>query len=196
MIRPLAALACTMLISPAQQPAKPTSILDNATVAVLRRQLAPGAHETITANGTPLLVVHPVSGPAFVADGDDYAALNDGSAPVDLLLVAIKPNRAPAPAAPSTDAPPGIMRTTLIDNAEVRVVRVRFAPGSREPVHTHPNDLLTVQLTRGRFDVVLGSERSAGEEEAGSVKFLPRDVPHAYISTDPDPFELLSVLIK
>jgi quercetin dioxygenase-like cupin family protein len=196
MIRALAALAGAMLLAPAQQPAKATAILDNATVAVRRQRLAPGAHETIVATGTSLLVVHPVSGPSFVAKGDGYTALNDGPAPLDLLLAAIKPNRASAPAAPPTEAPPGITRTTLIDNADVRVVRVRFAPGSGEPVHTHPNDLLTVQLTPGEFEVLLGTARSGGHEEAGSVRFLPRDVPHAYVSTDSQPFELLSISIK
>jgi quercetin dioxygenase-like cupin family protein len=193
MMRTLAAIA--MFLAPAPQPS-PTTLLDNATVAVVRRHLAAGAHETITAAGTPLLVVPPASNPSFVAAGNSYTARNDSAAPIDVLVVAIKQSRRPAAAAPPTAAPSGITRTTLIDNADVRVVRVTFAPGSREPVHTHPNDLLTVQLTPGRFDVLLGSDRSGGREAAGSVKFLPRDVPHAYISTDDGPFELLSVSIK
>jgi quercetin dioxygenase-like cupin family protein len=42
---------------------------------------------------------------------------------------------------PVLDNETGITRTTLLEKSEVRVVRVQFAPGSREPVHTHPNDL-------------------------------------------------------
>jgi quercetin dioxygenase-like cupin family protein len=210
-IRALTALACAMLLSPvargfqprdrgperaARQEPERTTVLANATVAVMRQRLAPGARETIRANGLPLLVVHPTRGPVFVAGGGEYAALNDEAAPIDLLLVAIKPDRPSAPAAPPTEAPAGITRTTLIDNADVRVVRVRFAPGSREPIHTHPNDLLTVQLTPGTFDIVVGETRTSGRQTAGFTKFLPRDVSHAYISTDSSPFELLSISIK
>ena len=81
---------------------------------------------------------------AFVAKGDALIA-NDGPVTAEILIVEIRAGRPPAPAAPPTEAPPGITRTTMIDNADVRLVRVRFAPGSAEPVHTHPNDLLTIQ---------------------------------------------------
>jgi quercetin dioxygenase-like cupin family protein len=198
------ALAATLLLAlpaargaePSPQAGGPVAILDNAAVNVVRRRLAAAAHETIRANGGPLLIVHPSRGPAFVQNGGEYAALNDEPAPIDLLIVAIKPNRPAAPAAPPTEAPPGITRVTLIDNADVRVVRVTFAPGSREPVHTHPNDLLTIQLTPGRFDILLGQDRSGASQAAGSVKFLPRNVQHAYISIDSAPFDLLSISIK
>ena len=178
------------------QAADPEGVLSNATVNVMRQHLAPGARQTIRAGGTPLLVIQPSRDPAFVGDGGEYSAVNDGTTAIDLIVVASKPTRPPAPAAPATEAPPGITRTTLIDNADVRVVRVEFAPGSREPIHTHPNDLLTVQLTPGTFDMVLGSARSGGRQEAGTVKFLPRDVPHAYISTDKKSFTILSISIK
>ena len=200
MIRAAAAIAGGLLLaattSLARQAIERTAVLDNATVGVLRARLAAGAREAIRANGAPLIVIHPKAGPAFVADGGEYAAVNDEAAPIDLLLVVVKPNRPAAPAAPPTEAPPGITRTTLIDNADVRVVRVRFAPGSREPIHTHPNDLLTVQLTPGTFDIVVGSDTTFGAHPAGFTKFLPRDVPHAYISTDAIQFDLLSISIK
>ena len=63
-------------------------------------------------------------------------------------------------------------------------------------MHTHPNDLLTVQLTRGTMDIVIGSNTTRGERAAGFVQFLPRSVGHAYVSTDTKPFELMSVAIK
>jgi quercetin dioxygenase-like cupin family protein len=200
-IRAVAAIACALLLapvaeSPAPQAVERTPVLDNATVSVLRARLAPGARETIRANGAPLVVVHPKTGPTFVVDSGEYAAVNDEAGAIDLLLVLIKPNRPAAPAAPPTEAPPGITRTTLIDNADVRVVRVRFAPGSREPIHTHPNDLVTVQLTPGTFDIVVGSATTSGPHPAGFTKFLPRDVSHAYISTDSESFDLLSISIK
>ena len=127
----------------------------------------------------------------------EYAAANDEAAPFNLMTGRASNRRAlPAPAAPPTDAPPGITRTTLIDNGDVRVVRVRFAPGGREPVHTHPNDLLTVQLTPGTFDIVGRTRHDRRCRTAGFVQFLPRDVPHAYISADSRQFELLSISIK
>jgi quercetin dioxygenase-like cupin family protein len=201
-IRAIAAFACAMLLSPvapqvpAPHPDAASVLIDNATVRVTRQRLAPGARETIRATGAPLIVIPPKAGPTFVADGAEYAAVNDEAGPIDLLLVRIKPTRPAAPAAPATEAPPGITRTTLIDNADVRVVRVRFAPGSREPIHTHPNDLLTVQLTPGTFDIQVGDARSSGRQPAGFTKFLPRDISHAYISTDSKPFDLLSISIK
>src|SRR5262249_10819148 len=112
------------------------------------------------------------------------------------IAITIKPTRPPAPAAPPTEAPPGITRTTILDNADTRVVRVQFAPGSREPVHAHPNDLVTVQLTPGIVEILLGSQRTSSERAPGFVQFLPRNVDHAYVSGDTKAFELLSVAIK
>jgi quercetin dioxygenase-like cupin family protein len=88
------------------------------------------------------------------------------------------------------------MRTMLIDNADVRVVRVQFAPGGREPLHTHPNDLLTMQVTDGEVEIVAAADRSSALREAGFVQFIPRNVSHAYANTDVKSFELLSVSIK
>jgi quercetin dioxygenase-like cupin family protein len=122
--------------------------------------------------------------------------VNAGTAPFELMAIAIKPTRTPASAAPPSAAPPGITRTTLVDNADVRVVRVQFAPDGREPVHTHPNDLLVVQILPGKVEILNGVDRSTGERGVGFVQFLPRDVPHAYISADTKPFELLSVSVK
>jgi quercetin dioxygenase-like cupin family protein len=172
------------------------TVLDNPTVLVMRQHLLPGERRTVRAVTTPLLVVEPGHDPLYLAKGGERVIDNEGGEPADVLIVAVKPTRPPAPAAPPTEAPAGITRTTLMDEAEVRVVRVRFAPGSREPVHTHPNDLLTIQLTPGGYDVVLGSTVAGGQHDAGFAQFLPRDVPHAYVSTDSRSFELLSISIK
>jgi quercetin dioxygenase-like cupin family protein len=96
----------------------------------------------------------------FVPANTPHAVMNAGAQSFDLIAIALKPTRPAAPAAPPTEAPPGITRTTLIDNSDVRVVRVQLAPGSREPVHIHPNDLLTEQLTPGAFDILMGSTRT------------------------------------
>jgi quercetin dioxygenase-like cupin family protein len=178
------------------RPVVRTRLLENATAIVTRAVVPPGTHDSMLSEG-PLIVVNLKSGEvSFQAAGSARATTNDSGEAFEQIEIALKPSRPSAPAAPPTEAPPGITRTTLIDNADARIVRVRFAPGSREPVHAHPNDLLTVQLTPGKYDIVLGSSRQSGDRPAGFTRFLPRDLSHAYVSTDSEPFELVSVSIK
>lgn len=201
-------------VLPATLEPERTSILDNGTVAVTKLHFAPGAAEPVHTHPFPILIVQLTSGTVNVSDREmlrvggrpgevwfipantRHAAANRSGGGVDMLAVALKPERQPAAAAPAAEAPPGITRATLVDNAEVRVVRVRFAPDGREPVHSHPNDLLTIQITRGNVEILNGSDRSTRECEPGFVQFLSRGVEHAYASADASPFELLSVSIK
>jgi quercetin dioxygenase-like cupin family protein len=193
-----------------------TPVLQNDTVAVTRLRFGPGAREAVHTHPFAILVVQISPGQIAVQEqnttrrGDRVGevwyvpaqrphavtSLPAARSAVDMLAIALLPDRQPATAGPATAAPPGITRMTLVDNPDVRVVRVRFSPGSREPVHSHPNDLLTVQTTAGAVEIVNGPDRSTGEREPGFVQFLPRNLQHAYISTDTKPFELLSVTIK
>jgi quercetin dioxygenase-like cupin family protein len=191
-----------------------TTVLDNPTVAVTRVHFDPGSREETHTHPFPLLIVQVTNGEATVADremlrvghlagevwfipaGTPHAASNRSNAAIEMLAVGVKADRPPAPAAPPTEAPEGIVRATLVDNADVRVVRVRFSPGAHEPVHTHPNDLLTIQITRGRVEIVNGSQRSTADREPGFAQFLARNVRHSFASADTAPFELLSVSIK
>lgn len=209
----IAVAVLTAALSAAQAPDR-TTILDNATVAVTRVHFDPGSREDTHTHAFALLIVQLTNGEATVTDremlrvghragevwfipaGTPHAASNRSNAAIDMLAVAIKTDRPPAPAAPPTEAPEGIMRATLVDNADVRVVRVRFSPGAREPLHAHPNDLLTIQITRGRVEILNGTQRSNADREPGFVQFLPRHVQHAFASADSEPFELLSVSIK
>jgi len=192
-----------------------TVIVDNATVLVARLRYEAGKGETSHTHPFSAVVIQLTPGEVdmtlardrsrarreagsvwFIPANTPHMAVNTGTAPWEHIAITIKPTRPAAPAAPPTEAPAGITRTTLVDNTDARVVRVLFAPGSREPLHTHPNDLLTVQLTPGTMDIVIGSTSTTGERAAGLVQFLPRGVEHAYISTDTKPFELMSVAIK
>jgi quercetin dioxygenase-like cupin family protein len=192
-----------------------TVLVDNPTVLVARLRYDAGKGETSHTHPFSAVVVQLTPGEVdmtlaadrsrarreagtawFIPAAAPHAAVNVGTAPFDQIAITIKPTRPAAPAAPPTDAPTGITRTTLIDNADTRVVRVRFAPGGREPVHTHPNDLLTVQLTAGRVEMLIASDKTASERAPGFVQFLARDIPHAYASIDTKPFELVSVAIK
>lgn len=213
MILALAAALLLALVAGPVQPKPP--VLENETVSVMRYRLSPGEGFEFPASRTPQLVVYLSKGVAeirlngesndvlrnagdvtFVPKGQSYAAKNTGMSPFDVLTIWINPARPAAAAAPPTEAPPGITRTTLVDNSDVRVVRVRFAPGSREPIHTHPNDLLTVQLTAGTLEMSVGAAQASGQQPVGFTTFLPRNVPHAYISKTELPFELLSISIK
>lgn len=210
------ALAAALLLASVAGPvpAKPP-VLENAAVEVERHKVSPGGGFEYPADRTPQLVVYLSKGVArirlnteqsdvlrnagavtFVPKGQSYAVQNRGMSPFEVLTIWIKPTRPAATAAPPTEAPLGITRTTLLDNPDVRVVRVRFAPGSREPIHTHPNDLLTVQLTPGILEMSVGAAQASGQLPVGFTTFLPRDVPHAYISKNELPFELLSISIK
>jgi quercetin dioxygenase-like cupin family protein len=192
-----------------------TVVVDNATALVARLRYEAGKGETSHTHPFSAVVIQLTPGEVdmtlardrsrarreagsvwFIPANTPHMAVNTGTAPWEHIAITIKPTRAAAPAAPPTEAPYGITRTTLVDNNDTRVVRVLFAPGSREPAHTHPNDLLTVQLTPGTMEIVIGSNRTTGERAAGLVQFLPRSVEHAYISTDTKPFELISVAIK
>jgi quercetin dioxygenase-like cupin family protein len=214
-MRAIAAFAAAVLL---QAPATPgidrTQLIDNATVTVTRLHFATGAAEERHTHAFPLLIVQLTDGTVTVKQGDlvkvsdragevffvpaeaPHAASNNARKAMDLIAVAIKPTRAKAPAAPATTAPLGVTRTTILDNEVVRVVLVKFAPESREPLHTHPNDLLTIQMSAGLVEIVNGSDKSTSVRQPGFVQFVPRDVSHAYANADTKPFELISVAIK
>jgi quercetin dioxygenase-like cupin family protein len=132
----------------------------------------------------------------FIAAEMPQAAATVGAAAFDVVTIAIKPDRKPAGTQPPSPTPPGIARTPVLDNADARVTRVAFTPGAREPVHSHPFDLVLVQLAPGRMEVTIDTEKTVKDYLAGEVVFLPRDVPHAVASADARPFELLSIGVK
>jgi len=193
-----------------------TTILDNATVTVTRLRFAPGSGETVHTYDSPLVLIQltdgdlvdlavrdePVHGPrvaglvTFVPAGSEHAVANAGTTPFEMMAVAIKTTRRPALTAPPTDAPPGITRTTLVDNQDVRVVRVELTPGSREPVHTHPHDLLTVQLNAGRLQIRVAGSRTDARRPVGFTRFIRRNTSHAYVNQGDRTIEILSVSIK
>jgi quercetin dioxygenase-like cupin family protein len=192
-----------------------TVLVDNATVLVTRLGYEAGRGETSHTHPFPAVVMQLTPGNVdmtigaersngrrdvgavwFIPANVPHAAVNSGSSPFEQIAVAIKETRAPAAAAPATEAPAGITRTTLIDNADTRVVRVRFQPGAREPVHTHSNDLVTIQISAGRVEILIGADKTTDERAPGFVQFVRRVLPHAYASADTKEIDLLSVAIK
>lgn len=210
-------LAAVALFVASQTPAgiARTALVENASVMCARLTYQPGAAEASHTHPFSAVVIQLTAGdvdvtigsehtraqrPAgfvwFVPKGVPHAAANAGSSTFEQITIAIKPDRPPAAAGAASAAPPGITRTTILDNEEARVVRVEFAPTGREPLHEHPYDLVTVQLTPGRLDIVFGTEKTTVDAPAGDVRFLPRRVPHAYASASGAPFTLFSVAIK
>jgi quercetin dioxygenase-like cupin family protein len=212
-----AAGSSAQIILPQAQTPERTSVLENSTVAATHLRFAPGARETPHTHPFPLLIVQltpstDVSVTAqelvmrgskpgevwYIAPDRLHSVANPPGAkgPVELLAVALLPTRQPAASAPVTDAPAGVTRSTLVDNDQLRVVRVRFDPGAHEPVHSHPNDLLTVQITAGKMEILQGSWRTSETREPGFVQFLPRGLSHMFGNADTKPLELVSVAIK
>ena len=215
------ALWCTTLIAVVgQQAPMPAGItraqlVDNDTVMIARLGMAPGAQEDVHTHPFSAVVVQIGEGDVdmrigsghtrgrrphgfveFIPREMPHAAGNAGSAPFDVVTIAIKPDRRPGGAAPVSAVPDGITRTPGLDNAEARVTLVGFAAGAREPLHSHPFDLVVVQLTAGRVEVRLADEVTVRDHAAGDVLFLPRDVPHAVSNVGAAPFDVLSVGIK
>lgn len=192
-----------------------TELENNTTALIARLRMAPGAREDVHTHLFSALVVQIGAGDVEMRLGDahtttrrahgfvefipqevPHAAANVGREPFDVVTIAMKPDRRPGGDAPASPAPAGITRTPVLENAEARVTHVTFASQAREPVHTHPFDLVVVQLTAGRVEVRVGDNTSTREYAPGEVIFLPRDVPHAVSNVDRGSFELLSVGIK
>jgi quercetin dioxygenase-like cupin family protein len=208
------AVVAGLLQSGATEPAR-TPVLQNSTVAVTHLRFGPGAREATHTNPFPVVLVQSTPGEIEIkeqdtsrrgsragevwyvpADRPHSITPRNSNGTIDLLAIGILPARQPAPTAPATDAPAGITRATLVDNNDVRVVRVKFDPSAREPVHTHPNDLLTVQITGGSMEMSIGPEHTLVYHDPGFVQFVPRNIQHSYASADTKAFELLSVAIK
>ena len=223
MMRPAQIVAIALawvVVASGQAPQTPpgvsrTVLIDNPTVLVARLRYEAGKGETSHTHPFSAVVIQITSGIVNMTIGPDnlnarrdagaawfipqnmpHYVMNAGTDTFEQIAITIKPNRTPPPAAPPAVAAAGITRTTVIDNRDARVVRVQFAPGTREPVHTHPNDLLTVQLTPGSVEIQSGSEKTTAERAPGFVQFVPRGVQHAFASADKKPFDLMSVAIK
>lgn len=204
----------------AQAPAMPpgierTPLVDNPAVMIARLAMKPGARETVHTHPFSAVVIQLTPGDVEMAIGGEktagrrepafswfilhdtpHAAANIGRTPFDVVTVALK--QAPGAAAPAAaaPAPAGITRTTLIDNEATRVVRVKFEPGAREVVHTHPYDLVVVQLTAGKVEAMIGSDRSTADRPAGYVWYMPKEVPHLVGHAGGAAFEAMSVAVK
>ncbi|HYM25326.1 MAG TPA: hypothetical protein VEU08_19045 [Vicinamibacterales bacterium] len=192
------------------------TLVDNASVRVMRYHLAPGATAGVAPIESPALIVQVTAGDVDLTVGSSRASgpreagaiayvpartqararnIADRAA-TDIVVVGFKQGRVRPGAMPPVDAPPGIIRTPLLDNADTRVVRVEFSPEGREPLHTHPYDLITLQISPARVEILDGDTKTSEPREPGFTRFVPRNRQHAYASADDKRFEILSIAIK
>ncbi len=215
-----AALVLSAASLHAQGPAVPlgftvTPVLDNATLTAVRLKMAPGAKEQPHTHQYPMLVVvlthgemEVHNGPAqtkgprkpgdieFIGAGVAHNAGNVGTTPLEALVLAIKPDRVRGGAAPPPQVLPGITRKPVLDKPDLAVTRLEVEADVREPVHTHPYDLVVVPTMPARLDVQVGDKKNVRGYTAGEMIFIPRNVPHAVANVGTTPFRLLGVIIK
>lgn len=192
-----------------------TPLIENDGVMMARLRMAPGAKEDLHTHPFAAIVIQLTAGevdmrmadarstsrrPAgfveFIANNVPHAAANVGGAPFDLVTIALKPERKRGGEAPAQPAPAGITRSPVLDNADAQVTRVEFAPQAREPVHSHPFDLVVVPLTGGRLEVRVGERVETREYAPGDPLFLPREISHAVSNVGSAPLTVFSVRIK
>lgn len=213
-------LVAATVSAAAQQQSLPPGItvkpvLDNATLAISKLTLAPGAREQVHTHPHPILVVMLTRGDIemhngtshkkgarapgdveYVPAGVPHAGANVGTAPVQGLVLAVKPDRTRGEAAPPLQPRPGVARTLVLDNAELTVTRMDFEESAREPVHTHAYDLVVLPLTPAHMDLQLGMSKEVRGFVVGEAIFIRRSVPHAAANVGTSPFKLLGVAIK
>jgi len=76
----------------------------------------------------------------------------------------------------------GVWRQVLGHDAEMMMVRVRFAAGAVGAPHRHPHRQATL-VESGRFRVRIGGETR--ELGAGDAFFIPPDVEHGVVAMEP-----------
>lgn len=205
----------------AQAPTPPAGftvapVLDNATIRATRLKLAPGAKEQPHTHPSSMLVVmltasememkngekhtrgmRKVGEIEFIGAGVSHHAANVGAMPLEALVVTIKPERVRGGIAPpALAAQPGVTRKPLLDNHDVTVTRLEFEAEVREPVHTHPYDLLIVPISSARLDMQLGHKKQVGRYAVGEAIFVPRGTAHAVANVGTASFRLLGIRIK
>jgi len=192
-----------------------TPIFENGTLSAAKLTFAPGSREQPHTHPYPLLVIitsrgelemanggAPVKGAKvpgdfeFVPTGVTHAAANVGNAPLEAIALNLKVDRVKGGTAPAPQALPGLTRTPVTSNDELAITRLEFQPGVREPVHTHPYDLVVVPISAGTLDLQLGDKKSNYNAPVGQALFIPRGVPHAVANTGNAPLRLLGVAIK
>jgi quercetin dioxygenase-like cupin family protein len=85
--------------------------------------------------------------------------------------------------------------TVLVNNAQVRVLRIHYGPGETSVRHSHPNSVVTY-LTDGRIKMLLGNGKTTTlTGKAGQAEWTPAGV-HTPTNIGDKPFEAILVELK
>lgn len=85
--------------------------------------------------------------------------------------------------------------TVLVDNAQVRVLRIRYGPHETSVRHSHPNSVVTY-LTDGRIKMLLGNGKTIVQTgKAGESEWAPAGA-HTPTNLSDKPFEAILVELK
>lgn len=85
--------------------------------------------------------------------------------------------------------------TVLVDNAQVRVLRIHYGPHETSVRHSHPNSVVTY-LTDGRIKMLLGNGKTMTlTGKAGQAEWTPAGV-HTPTNVTDKPFEAVLVELK
>ncbi len=86
--------------------------------------------------------------------------------------------------------------TVALENERVRVIRIRYGPGERSVMHSHPLDSVGVFLTDAhvRFTYPDGQTEEL-REQAGQVLWFP-PVTHLPENLSDQPLELLQIELR
>jgi len=83
----------------------------------------------------------------------------------------------------------------LVDNAQVRVLRIHYGPHETSVRHSHPNSVVTY-LTDGRIKMLLGNGKTImSNGKAGEAQYAPAGV-HTPTNMSDKPFEAVLVEMK
>ena len=92
-------------------------------------------------------------------------------------------------------ADPGVMFTTIMDNPEVRILRVVISPGGARRVHTHEDVTFHLLMTLdGTLQVTAGNEKL--EAKPGIALYMKKGMPHAFTNTGTAPVTVMETFVK
>jgi len=80
---------------------------------------------------------------------------------------------------------------TELTSGTYTLIEFSTPPGYGPPLHVHQDEDEAFYLIEGKMLMVCGDER--WHVEAGGFVFLPRQVPHAFVVTSPDPVRALQL---
>lgn len=85
--------------------------------------------------------------------------------------------------------------TVLVDNSQVRVLRIHYGPHETSVRHSHPNSVVTY-LTNGRIKMLSGDGKiSMQTAKAGQTEWAPGGI-HTPTNASDKPFEAILVELK